>query len=775
MSQQHEYFGKYILLEKLGTGGMAEIFLARAPGAGGIGKFVAIKRILPQYSDNQEFVEMFKREAKIAVNLSHSNIVSIYEFGVQNSQFFLVMDYVEGRNLRQILNKLKSANQHLGVDQVVFMIKEVAAGLDHAHRCLDGSTGKPLNITHRDISPQNVMISFEGEVRIVDFGIAKDETQMEATRAGTIKGKFGYMSPEQAEGQMVDLRTDIFSLGIVLWEMLASDRLFIANNEVNTLRKIRDCQVPPLKKFNPNIHPELERIVMKTLSKDRNLRYQTAAALHRDLSRYLNRQFPDFSSHDFSVFIKTLFADDILKTRKRLVDYSKIPMKEQRDTSHDVAVSEYTITESTKTFPTFNPQKADEVSVSSGPNGLLKEDLTADPNKTIVGGDTNSSASVDLSNNTMSDIRAERKRERARVLDSSVIEKLESEQLKVEERFKGEPVRQVDKRPLHRRLPMAQNQGSRAGANIAQLAVGLFLIMGTFILSNKLFTKQMEPISQLVCPNIDAFYTCDRYVDNSSHAVKQTDKGVPKAAPSKTDNTATDVDKSTLKITTTPPGASIFVNNQLLSETSPTEIPIQPDEVFDIRVELEGYETYEMQQITADTIGFHLQTQLDEISFAPIIVQSQPSGAQIFVNGRPTGQTTPSAIQPPTETFDLTLKRDGFIDYKIESVRRDEVGPKLRATLQEASVAFIDIDVIPPRGSRVYVNGKLLEGERLPIRGYSIPSDRPVVIRAENPYKRLVGEKTITLRKGIRKWVTVNLNRKGTRLPTSEKESKDNE
>ncbi|MEO0334911.1 MAG: serine/threonine-protein kinase, partial [Pseudomonadota bacterium] len=251
MSKKYEYFGKYILLEKLATGGMAEIYLARKPGANGIGKFLAIKRILPQFADTEEFIDMFKDEAKIAINLNHSNIVGIHEFGVEKSQFFIVMDYVEGRNMRQILNKMKKNASKFSIDQIVYMIKEIAAGLDNAHRCLDGTTGKPLNITHRDMSPQNVMVSFEGEIKIVDFGIAKAESKMETTRAGTLKGKFGYMSPEQAEGQPVDLRTDIFSLGIVLWELLANDRLFIANNEINTLKKIRDCQIPSLKKINP--------------------------------------------------------------------------------------------------------------------------------------------------------------------------------------------------------------------------------------------------------------------------------------------------------------------------------------------------------------------------------------------------------------------------------------------------------------------------------------------------------------------------------------------
>lgn len=324
MSKVIESFGKYVLLERLAAGGMAEVYLAKSSGASGIGKFLAIKRILPQYSDNQEFIDMFKEEAKIAVNLNHGNVVSIYEFGVEKGQFFLVMEFVEGQNLRQVLNHLKKENKYFSVDQIVYVVKEVAAGLDHAHRCLDSSTGRPLNITHRDMSPQNVMLSFEGEVKVVDFGIAKAESQLEHTRAGTIKGKFGYMSPEQADGQVVDLRTDIFSLGIVLWELLAGERLFTAGSEAATLRKIRECQIPSLRKINPQIPAELERICNKALARDKNLRYQTASAFHRDLNRFLNTQYPDFSTHDFSIFMKSAFSSMFLENKKKLAEYSKI-------------------------------------------------------------------------------------------------------------------------------------------------------------------------------------------------------------------------------------------------------------------------------------------------------------------------------------------------------------------------------------------------------------------------------------------------------------------
>lgn len=324
MAGQIESFGKYLLLEKLASGGMAEVHLAKSTGANGVSKFLAIKKILPQYSEDPDFVKWFNEEAKIAVNLNHGNVVSIYDFGLQQGQFYLVMEYVEGRNLRQLINELKKMSLAFSLKHIVYMIKEVAAGLDHAHRCIDGSTGKPLNIIHRDMSPQNIMVSFEGEIKVIDFGIAKTDTQDEGTRGAQLKGKYGYMSPEQADYQDVDLRTDIFSLGIVMWELLANDRLFTANSEPAILKKIRECQVPPIRKINPSVPPELEKILNKALAKDLNVRYASAAQFHRDLNRFLNTKYPEYSTQDFGLFIKNAFAQAYSENKKKLVQYSSI-------------------------------------------------------------------------------------------------------------------------------------------------------------------------------------------------------------------------------------------------------------------------------------------------------------------------------------------------------------------------------------------------------------------------------------------------------------------
>lgn len=324
MSEKLERLGNYILLEKINAGGMAEVYLSKSIGANGVNKFLAIKRILPQFADNREFLEMFKEEAKIAVNLSHNNVVSIIDFKASKNQLYLVMEYLQGQNLRQVLQQKKKKGLSLSLDYIVYLIREVSAGLDYAHRCVDKATGKPLNIIHRDMSPQNIMISYDGEIKIVDFGIAKAEATGESTRIGTLKGKFSYMSPEQAEGLVIDQSSDIFSLGIILWELIADDRLFIANNEMNILKRIKECDVPDLRRVNPSVPVELERIVKKALLKDKSQRYQTAADLQKDLTRFLNKEYPDFTPSDFSTFMKFLFENEYVLAQERIVNYAKL-------------------------------------------------------------------------------------------------------------------------------------------------------------------------------------------------------------------------------------------------------------------------------------------------------------------------------------------------------------------------------------------------------------------------------------------------------------------
>jgi serine/threonine protein kinase len=254
-------FGKYYLLERLAVGGMAEIYKAKIFGVDGFEKQMVVKQILPQYARNREFVTMFIDEAKITVSLSHGNIVPVYELGQIDGIYFLSMDYIDGKNLGELLDAGIEAKNLLSVPHALFIACEVLAGLDYAHRKTD-ERGNPLNIVHRDVSPQNILISFDGSVKIVDFGIAHAATKAHATQAGVIKGKFGYMSPEQALGKDVDSRSDIFTAGILLWEMLTLERLFGGESDTQALDRIKRADVPPP---SPNCRPNSMKLSLNRL------------------------------------------------------------------------------------------------------------------------------------------------------------------------------------------------------------------------------------------------------------------------------------------------------------------------------------------------------------------------------------------------------------------------------------------------------------------------------------------------------------------------------
>lgn len=315
--------GRYLLMERLATGGMAEVYRAKAGGAGGFEKQVAIKRILPTYSQNEEFRKMFEYEARLSSQLTHSNIVQVYDFNKFGETYLLAMEYVDGKNLRQFVNKTRKVDVQFPIEFSVFVMNEVCKGLEYAHTKKDDMTGKSLNIIHRDMSPQNIMLSYEGAVKIVDFGIAKAKDRADETRSGVIKGKFGYMSPEQANGLSVDHRTDIFSTGIILWEMLTGRRLFAAESDMATLRMIQECVIMPPSKINPRVPPELEKIVMKVLSKDLKLRYNSAGDLHRHLLEFLSKNAPAFTQREVSEILQKTFADEIGKEKKRFEQLSR--------------------------------------------------------------------------------------------------------------------------------------------------------------------------------------------------------------------------------------------------------------------------------------------------------------------------------------------------------------------------------------------------------------------------------------------------------------------
>jgi serine/threonine protein kinase len=257
----------------------------------GFEKVVAVKRILSHLSDNKEFVDMFIDEAKMVAGLTHPNIVQIFDLGQIERNYYIAMEYVHGRDLRTILRRAKERNLRIPLDIATFIVSKVSDALEYAHRKKD-DRGRAIMLVHRDISPQNILISFEGEVKLTDFGIAKAATKAKTTDKGALRGKLLYMSPEQAWGKPMDRRSDVFSLGIVFYEMLTEQKPFLGTSEMSILETVRECRVPPPTTLNPRIPEKLEKVVMKALERDPETRYQDAGEMHHDLERVLHEWQP---------------------------------------------------------------------------------------------------------------------------------------------------------------------------------------------------------------------------------------------------------------------------------------------------------------------------------------------------------------------------------------------------------------------------------------------------------------------------------------------------
>jgi eukaryotic-like serine/threonine-protein kinase len=302
-----ESFGRYQLLTKLASGGMAEIYLARQQGLEGFEKLLVIKRILPHLAEDEEFIQMFLDEARIAARLNHPNIVQIFDLGAIGDSFFIAMEYIHGEDVRRVWKQADAAGKPLPIALTCRIVAEAASALDYAHKRIDPANAKPLGIIHRDVSPQNILVSFEGGVKLVDFGIAKAADSVGHTRSGVLKGKYSYMSPEQAAGKKIDKRTDIFALGVVLYELLTGIRLFKRNTEVETLKAVAECQVEPPSVLNPDVSAELERIVMKALERKVEDRYREALEFQIAIEEWLTQHRLPASSAHLTSFMRDVY------------------------------------------------------------------------------------------------------------------------------------------------------------------------------------------------------------------------------------------------------------------------------------------------------------------------------------------------------------------------------------------------------------------------------------------------------------------------------------
>ncbi len=321
--QKPTKFGRYILLDRINVGGMAEVFRGKMQGVEGFERLVALKRILPGIASDPDFIEMFVDEAKLAVQLQHANIAQIFDLGKVEDTYYIAMEYVSGIDLRTMWDRARNRNRLLPIAMSCYIMQRTCEGLDAAHRKKDQDQ-RDIGLVHRDVSPQNVLISFEGEVKVIDFGIAKSKSKVSKTQAGILKGKFGYMSPEQVRGVELDNRSDIFACGAVLYELVVGDRLFLGESDFSTLEKVRNVEMVPPTRLNKNLSPHLERIVMKALAKNREDRYRWASEMAEDLQRYLFSSNQPFARTDMQRYLAQHFKEEMEKEQERIDRYKTV-------------------------------------------------------------------------------------------------------------------------------------------------------------------------------------------------------------------------------------------------------------------------------------------------------------------------------------------------------------------------------------------------------------------------------------------------------------------
>ena len=301
-------FGKFTLLDRIGSGGMAEIWKSSLAGVDGFQKILVVKKILPKHANNRQFVTMFVQEAKVCSGLHHANVVQIYELGEEAGEYFIAMEYVQGYDLLKVLTRASRSRMALPPELCLYVVSEICKGLGYAHAATDIG-GRPLNIIHLDVSPSNVLISQDGEVKLTDFGVARASVEGAPTRSDDrLKGKLGYMSPEQVTGKPLDSRSDIFAIGIILYELFTLKRLFLGKTDIETLKNIRDANVDPRLRRHPEIPGPISEVIRKALTVNVETRYQTAFEIEEAIAQYLFENRIRVTGQMLAKYIRALFS-----------------------------------------------------------------------------------------------------------------------------------------------------------------------------------------------------------------------------------------------------------------------------------------------------------------------------------------------------------------------------------------------------------------------------------------------------------------------------------
>ncbi len=656
-------FGKYYLTEKIAIGGMAELYRAKRVGVAGFEKLLVIKKILPHLSLHEEFVSMFINEAKIAAQLTHTNIVQIFDLGKIEDSYYIAMEYVWGKDLKAVLKKGKEKKLPVSMEHALQIISKACAALDYAHKKKD-LKGNELNLIHRDVSPQNILVSYDGDVKLVDFGIAKAASKTSDTRTGVLKGKIAYMSPEQAWGRPIDRRSDIFSLGIVLYELLTGEMLFKGDTDLNTLEKVREAKVIPPAKLNKDIPKEIEDILLKALAKEPQERYQSASEMQNDLETYIHANKTMPGTLNLQNYVQTLFKEEMEAEAKALEE-------------EDTVVSAHL--EKTMAAPVGGEKKPAAKAVSKRAQAKKEEDervskkREGSPIKYII------FVLLIFSIGALFFLRPEL----LLPVKKALSDYLKSSEPVVVSQGQIEQTQIVSEKPSERHveketIPIAQKVEEKKTERIEekkepvskQLGYGGIVIeslpSGAEIFLNNKETGLKTPAS---IQNLTA---------NEGHNIRLTLKGYKEWSDTITikDNERITV-ASKLKrlyasvlIDSKPEGAAIFINNQDTGKKTPTTFTeINPNEPYNIKLNLYGYEDWGRTIALKEEEYTALSPKLSRL-YGSLTINAIP-WAEIYIEGESKGTTPLAGLRLPVGKYSVKLvnqelKIEKMVDVKIE-------------------------------------------------------------------------------------------------------------
>jgi serine/threonine-protein kinase len=767
VSQILRQLGRYELVRRIAVGGMGEIYLARMKGPAGFEKRVIIKTILPHLAEEPEFVEKFLDEGNIVVQLTHGNIVPVFDMGRDGDDYYIAMEYLPGRDLREIVRRLKLDAAKLPIELALMIIIEVCKGLSYAHRKSDDA-GRPLELVHRDVSPSNILVSREGDVRIIDFGIARATSRSQRTSSGQIQGKFCYMSPEQANAKLVDARSDIFSTAVVLYELLCGQRPFDGANDLDTLERVRQAEHEPVRSLRPEVSPELDAIVSRALSRDPAERYQSIDRLQVELTQQLYASGAMPTGQDLAAFLNALFPEGLEREELRgsaspaaprmsledALDFelgrlgaSTTPSGRSLDTStlgamtrtatqHEPALVVATTSPSAlRTPPTREQPKPAEAELppSTAQEQERPDEASATPEPAPPAPEPAAPApsheDIQLKNvqelKELQKIPSGTKRLIAAVVGLTLLALLVGAVLS--ERFAGRGVGRlrVESEPPDARIFVdGERLRDVLSPAIIELAQGEHEITlrldGYAPASERVVVRRGGPErNQTLSMRLEA----QRVVEPPEQSV---DLGGASVAAARR-----------FTIESEPSGAQVFAyTEQAARGVTPLVLEVQPGEVIPLKLRREGCEESSSVSLSASQPDDRVMVELEcdgEPSGAPdakrptpkryvsLSFASEPPSAKLWINGRQVSQGY-SAKFAPDINLQLRAEAPGYEPAQIESRASAIKGPKVLIKLNKVEQGCVDVRILPPSKAELSFNGGPWVGANFALKGHKLPA-----------------------------------------------------